>query len=371
MSAAPRPTLRAAVAALPAALYRRSTWKGLLYFARDLLLYAAAVVLLIRTDHPLALLLLWPLAGLSISALFVLGHDAAHGALFDSPRLCAAVGRLALLPSLHGFSVWVLGHNRIHHVHTNRAGVDFVWHPLTPSEYAVLSPLGKLRHRFEWSAWGAGLYYLRVVWWERMMRLAPPVRFQRAFRRDRTLVWTYAAAVSLGFLAIGYSGHGSPARAAWMWGKTFLVPWLAWNYFIGATVYVHHIGPNVPWYAPQGWTRFKGQVEATTHLVAPRWYNLFAQNIYLHVPHHVDPRIPFYNLPAAAAALGRRFPGMFQTRPLRLRDYLRATRRCKLYDFDRAGWCDYRGRAALEPARDEHQRASQTEARSASALASS
>ena len=44
-----------------------------------------------------------------------------------------------------------------------------------------------------------------------------------------------------------------------------------------------------------------------------------------------------------------RFGDGVDARAYRLRDYLRATRRCKLYDFERGAWTDYRGRVAHKP----------------------
>jgi omega-6 fatty acid desaturase (delta-12 desaturase) len=75
----------------------------------------------------------------------------------------------------------------------------------------------------------------------------------------------------------------------------------------------------------------------------PRWYNFFVHNIYWHVPHHVDPRIPFYNLPRAAAVLEREAGSRVAPRRFALRDYERTTRLCKLYDFERGVWSGYDG----------------------------
>jgi omega-6 fatty acid desaturase (delta-12 desaturase) len=81
------------------------------------------------------------------------------------------------------------------------------------------------------------------------------------------------------------------------------------------------------------------------------WANVFAHNIYLHVPHHVDMRIPFYRLPEAAAALRSHYGDGIQDRRLLLREYLDATRRCKLYDFEREEWSGYaEERGAVAPA---------------------
>ena len=60
-----------------------------------------------------------------------------------------------------------------------------------------------------------------------------------------------------------------------------------------------------------------------------------------HVPHHVDVRIPFYARPGAAAAIKAAFPDSVHFGKLRLRDYVAATRACKLYDFDEQRWLTY------------------------------
>lgn len=349
MAADPPRTIRAAVSAIPETCYDNPVSKGLLYFGRDALIYIGASLALLWTNQLWPLPALWALAALGISALFVVGHDAAHGALFRSQRACYAVGRLALLPSLHAYSVWALGHNRVHHGHTGCAGIDFVWHPLTREQYRALSPLGKLQHRIEWTPWGSGLYYLRAVWWQRMVRAAPPPRLEAAFRRDRSIVYGFAALIGAALLYSGYRSSGSIGVAVWTWIKVFAMPWLVWNYFIGVTVYLHHIAPNVAWYPRARWRRFAAQFEGTASYHLPRWLNFFWHNIYLHVPHHVAPRIPFYHLPLAAEALAARYPDLVSVRRVSWTDYRRIARRCKLYDFERGMWTDYEGRPAVAP----------------------
>ena len=165
---------------IPDHCYERSTGRGLLLFGRDVVIFGLAVWGLLSTNHPLLLVPLWLLAGVSVAGLFVIGHDAAHDALFDSKRLNALVARLSMLPSLHAVEVWVFGHNRVHHGHTLKQGLDFVWHPLTVQQYGELGRLAKLRHRLEWGPFGAGAYYLREVWWNKMVRFTPPARWARS-----------------------------------------------------------------------------------------------------------------------------------------------------------------------------------------------
>ena len=76
----------------------------------------------------------------------------------------------------------------------------------------------------------------------------------------------------------------------------------------------------------------------------PRWLNFFWHNIFVHVPHHVDPRIPFYNLPRAAEALNDADGDVSESRPYNFSEYIASTRHCKLYDFEREAWTGYDGR---------------------------
>ena len=335
------PSISQVIEILPDAVYENPTALGLAYFARDVVIYAALVAALIAFDSPLLLLPLWVLAGPIISGLFIIGHDAAHGSLFKSKRLSYVIGQLAMLPSLHVYEAWVFGHNRIHHGHTVREDMDYVWHPVSPEAYREFSLAQRLLHRLKWSWLGAGVYYGWDIWWRSMMRFTPPEKIAADVRRDRWIVLAFAAVASAALLAFGAHHYKTLGGALWMWFKVFAVPFVAWNYSIGISVYVHHIAPDIEWHGRREWTRFKGQMEGTTILRIPAWLNVFYHNIFLHVPHHVDMRIPFYHLPEACDAIRAHFGDVVRERSYGFRDYLRATRACKLYDFARHRWTGY------------------------------
>ena len=157
-----------------------------------------------------------------------MAHDSAHGALFSTKRLNSIIGHIAMLPSWHVYEAWILGHNRIHHAYTVRQGYDFVWQPYTAEEYAAMSPLGRLRHRFEWSWAGAGSYYVREVWLTKMMVFDPPSRWKKAISRDRAIVYAYLAtfATILGVLGWAPHRHGAGDRLADRPGHGHPVPGL-------------------------------------------------------------------------------------------------------------------------------------------------
>ena len=329
-----------AVRAIPAECRERPTARGLRVLAWDVGMYAVALALL-WSDEPWRLVAGWSLAGVAIAALFVLGHDAAHGALFTSPRLCGFVGRLAMLPSLHAYSVWAWGHNRVHHAFTTCRDIDAVWHPTTPAEWATATPRRRLQHRLEWSRFGAGPYYARAIWWRQIIRAPAPRGRQAEFRRDRRLVLGYALLVSVALAGVGFHRYGSVEGMLWLWCKMFAVPWALWNVLIGRTVYLHHIHPAILWTGRGRWSKLRAQLEGTTAFAMPRWVDALSHNIFHHVAHHVDPRIPFYHLPEASRALQQRFGPAMHARPYTRGDYRRITRRCKLFDFERATWLDY------------------------------
>ena len=336
-------TLKDVIDVVPESCRKRSTLRGLALVIRDLVLYAAVVTGIVLSPAWWLTLILVPLAGLMVAALFVLGHDAAHGALTDNNRLNVLLGKVLFIPSFHIYEAWVLGHNRIHHGHTVRQGMDFVWHPVTVEQYRSMGPWARLRHRVEWSVLGPLPYYLREVWWNKMIAFRqPPAKWSRAIRRDRYFVYLAVLVAAAGAAFLGGLGSGNVLGATWMITKLLVIPFLVFTYIIGWTVYVHHITPEIRWHPRRAWTKVAGQLDGTIILRLPRFLNVFFHWIFVHTPHHVDMRIPCYRLTAAARAIREAFPDRTIDRKLRLRTYLMTTHTCKLYDFEEGTWLSYR-----------------------------
>jgi omega-6 fatty acid desaturase (delta-12 desaturase) len=326
---------------IPEECYERPIAPARRRLAQAVALYIAPVIGLALTDRWWALPILWLLAGLGVAGLFVLGHDASHGALLESRRANRLIARLCLAPSVHAEAAWDLGHNRIHHGYTTRQGFDFVWHPSTVEDYRALGRLARMRHRFEWSCFGSGAYYLRTVWWEKMWRISPPGKRHDAIVRDKL---TLGAGLGVVVVAVAVVGAltGGLVGVFWLPVKLVVVPFLVFVQVIGWTVYVHHIAPDIRWWTRRDWSQFNGQMESTTIVKLPTVVNrLWFHNIFVHVPHHVDARIPFHQLPTAAAAIAEAYPDTVRSSRMSMRDYLRATGTCKLYDFDAGVWLPY------------------------------
>src|SRR5262245_48433007 len=200
----------------------KSTGRAVWLLAADAAAYLLCFAALVALPWSLwAKLPLSALLGLITTRIFVLGHDAAHGALTGSRLLNGVIGRAVMLPALQPYSLWQLGHNRVHHAFTNLKGVDFIWIPLSPAEYRALPRWRRLLERGYRSPVGFGAYYLIEVWWK---YLSPSgLRALKPLRREYVL----DIALVIVFLCV----QVAIARRASI--EAVVAPFLAWNWLMG------------------------------------------------------------------------------------------------------------------------------------------
>ena len=86
----------------------------------------------------------------------------------------------------------------------------------------------------------------------------------------------------------------------------------------------------------------------TCHVAFPGWFNFITHNIMLHPAHHVHPKIPLYQLPRAEKVLAESLGDRFIRDTFTLSWFLRTMRDCKLYDYERHKWLDFKGNARSE-----------------------
>jgi hypothetical protein len=231
-----------------------------------------------------------------------------------------------MLPGWHVYEGWVLGHNRIHHAFTVREGYDFVWHPYTPEQYRAMRPWQRARHRLEWSWLGAGFYYMREVWWHKMVVGKPPARWVHKVRRDRWLVLAFVVTAGRRPHLDRLGPHGLSARHG-------LARHQSPGHPVHRVLVLHRIAraraprqPEIRWWKRREWTKFKGQMDGTTILRARYGLNFFFHWIMVHIPHHVDMRIPMYNLERRPTPSRPPTPTFVHDEPLRFADFVRNTR---------------------------------------------
>ena len=121
-----------------------------------------------------------------------------------------------------------------------------------------------------------------------------------------------------------------------------ILPFVVFTYFISLIVYLHHTHPEIPFFdLKQDWCHSIGLVYCSTIIRTSRLTEMFLHNIMIHTPHHVDIRIPFYNLKKAYADLKETYGDYILEYRFSWRRVARIFKKCKLYDFESKQWLTF------------------------------
>jgi omega-6 fatty acid desaturase (delta-12 desaturase) len=286
----------------------------------------ALMVMLARRGHAVVALALSVLAAAFLVRVFIIFHDCCHGSFFRSRRANRIVGYAAGLLTLTPFDKWQRSHAE-HHATVgdlDRRGVGDVW-TLTMNEYLTASKWKRLFYR---------VFRNPFV----MFGIGPAILFvigNRSFgsgatRRERFSVhFTNAGLVAA--LLVAHLTIGLP---------TLLLTQLPTLLLAGAVgvwlFYVQHQFEDVYWARRQAWEPMKAALEGSSYYKLPKVLQWFTGSIGLHHIHHVQPRIPFYNLQRCQDAI----PAFQAVPPLTLRRSLDSLRLRLLDETDRrmVGW---------------------------------
>jgi omega-6 fatty acid desaturase (delta-12 desaturase) len=320
--------------------------------------FALADLLLLYGGAAAAILAPWWIAkalgvvasGIATAMLFALAHDAAHGSLAASRLMNRVLATICFLPSWYPFTPWIRGHNHLHHGWTNVAECDYSWRPVSPTDYLAMPPWRRAIEHVYRSWWGLWAHSIVEIWWKHMaMPRDDDRRYLNArhLAADRLLV---AASIALHvavcwFMAPAWSTlAGGPALSpVVIVAAVVVVPWWIFHVMFSVVTFLHHTHPSVPWFrTKQESSYFAGQVKATVHVELPTWVEILLHNITVHGAHHVDPRIPFRDLPPAQRRLESSFSRDIIVVRWSLGSYIAVTRLCKLFDYDAREWCSFR-----------------------------
>jgi acyl-lipid omega-6 desaturase (Delta-12 desaturase) len=301
--------------------YESRLSRSVLDVATSIVPYLALTVLLYLT-WAISVLLTVSLVVLAAGFLvrtFVVFHDCAHGSLFSSKRANRWVGRLAALLVLSPFARWRHDH-AVHHGTSGdleRRGVgDIV--TLTVQEYRARSWRGRLAYRVLRNPafmFGLGPIVAMVIG----PRL--PTRAQRP-RLRHSVLGTDAGIFSLA------------AGLCWLIGwERLLLVWAPSALLAGSVgiwlFYVQHQFEDAYWQSAGDWDYTEAALRGSSYLKLPRLLEFFTGHIGFHHVHHLNARIPNYNLRRAH----RENPIFHQVPELSLLDGLRAVH-LKLWDQD-------------------------------------
>jgi len=280
---------------------------------------SVGMYLLLGVSYPLALVLAVPATGFLLRT-YVVFHDCAHGSFLPSKRgnawLGTALGLLVFAP----FVRWRHDH-AVHHATSgdlDRRGVGDL-PTITVAEYGALSPRRRLAYRlFRNPAvmFGLGPVVAMIVGPRIPARNARP-------RMRRSVIGTdIALAVLVGGLCwlVGWREYVMVALpSALLAGAAGI--WL---------FYVQHQFEDAYWQSTPDWNYADAALRGSSYLKLAKPLQFFTGNIGLHHIHHLNARIPNYNLQRAHDEN----PIFHGVPTLSLWQALRAVR-LKLWDEDR------------------------------------
>lgn len=250
---------------------------------------------------------LWILTGTALAGLFMLGHDCGHYTFAKKPWVNDLAGHLFMTPVLYPFYNWRLQHN-CHHAHTNKLGggrwkqledisnwkADPYWHPIRSEIYASIPP----KNRWIYQMLRGQFWWLGTIqnWWSQIT-----IDGSKLSAKDRSKVKLSIA------IALIFAGTIFPILVATtgVWGfiKFWLVPWLVFHFWFSTFTLLHHTSPETLWKEGSDWNAVQAQLWGTVHCNYPRWVEFLCYDINYHIPHHISPAIPFYNLRMAHQSL--------------------------------------------------------------------
>ncbi|HEX5191727.1 MAG TPA: fatty acid desaturase [Solirubrobacteraceae bacterium] len=301
------------------------------YLGLSVLMYFALSV-----SWLLTLALAVPAAGFAVRT-FILFHDCTHGSFLPSRRgnawLGAALGVVLHTP----FAAWRHSH-AIHHATSgdlDRRGGGDVW-TLTVAEYDVLTPGQRLKYRLFRSPlvmFGAGPILAMIV-------------------SPRFVSWTARPRIRRSVIGTDLALMAIVGTLCWLIGwRDYLLVWGPAVWLAGAVgiwlFYVQHQFEDAYWQNNGGWDYADAALRGSSYLKLPKVLQFFTGNIGLHHVHHLNARIPNYNLQRAHD----HNPVFGSVPTISLRDGMRA-HRLKLWDERRGRLVSFADAAASVPDTD-------------------
>jgi acyl-lipid omega-6 desaturase (Delta-12 desaturase) len=270
---------------------RPTAWRTWLDIATSIVPYLALSVVmyfLLDVSYWLVLAVAIPASGFLLRT-FILFHDCTHGSLFESRKANNAWGMGLGLVVMHPFHNW-RWHHAAHHGSAgdlDRRGTGDV-PTMTVAEWHAASPLKKtgywlFRHP-------AIMFTIGPLWSLVIGPRIPPKNGSKKLRRNVHLT-NLALLLAIGGICVLIG----PLDYLLIQAPTVFLAGAAGVWLF----YVQHQFEDVYWENADAWSYEASALEGSSYLKLPQPLQFFTGNIGLHHVHHLNARIPNYNLQAA------------------------------------------------------------------------
>jgi omega-6 fatty acid desaturase (delta-12 desaturase) len=289
------------------------------------------------------------IAGIKLTSLLTLGHDAAHNTLTANRKLNRILALACFIPCIHNVRLWVWDHHLMHHPETNGEHYDS-YVPFTKAEFDALPKSRQLLERVIRSPnfVGFGIHYL----FGRManVRIWPTSKVPARVRRSAW--WHFAGLMAYAgglVLLLANAPRFAPVTLSEALVLGGALPIFLFACLTGGSLYLMHTNTRIKWH--RGVTARSGayrpELEAT-HLTLPAFVSSAVHHVYAHSVHHAHAGIPCYRLLEAQLRFDDLMGPASICEPLSLRRTLRTMALCKLYDYDTHTWLDFNGNPTVK-----------------------
>ncbi|WP_372773998.1 fatty acid desaturase [Mangrovibacterium sp.] len=218
--------------------------------------------------------------------MFIIFHDCGHGSFFNSKKANTIVGMTFGILAFTPYYKWHRQHMDHHATVGNldNRGRGDVW-VMTREEYKAATKWERIKYRIyrnPFSIFGVGSLFLFLIQ-NRFTRKDMP-------RKDKLNVYFTNLMLLLLFVVMGLL----------IGFTTFIILQLSILYVaaIGGLwlFYLQHQYPDVSWFRAKDWDFRTVAINGSSYIKFPKLLQWFSGNIGFHHIHHLNPRIPNYNL---------------------------------------------------------------------------
>jgi len=260
----------------------------------------------------------WVLYGTCLTGLFVIGHDCAHQSFSKSRILNEIVGTICMMPAIFPYNGWEITHNH-HHAYANHLEKDHLWKPYTREQVAKMSPL---QQKIVYYMYGPLFFESSIV--HHAYHFILP---WKTSRNRIGLIRSIFFSLLGGYITISLASHYGSVFSL------FVMPFLVFQFWVSTFTYFHHRNPRgAGWKVDSDWDRVYGSLFATVHVDYPSWVEFLTLDINWHLPHHVSPLIPWYNLRRCTYALMMEYGKKVTVDEFGWKLWQETTTGCHLYD---------------------------------------
>tara|TARA_B110001454_G_C12723306_1_gene436396 strand:- start:4778 stop:5911 length:1134 start_codon:yes stop_codon:yes gene_type:complete len=238
--------------------------------------------------------------------LFVLAHDCGHFCFSKSKLANKFVGHFILSVFHIGFHNWKIGHN-FHHVYSQTIGRDTTWtkDKMTVDVFKNSDAKTQKSYLIGYATLIGVLvgYYFSCVNYFFFVRYYKIIPLEKEQKRQLMFSSFLVLVFSLGHLYLFYRIGGIA-----FYFNFHLVPLMFGAVAAVGIPLLQHAHKNGVYFDKESWTPMRGQILGTYNFRMPYFWERVFNDVNLHVGHHINPKVPWYNLRKVHNELKTKFP---------------------------------------------------------------